>query len=136
MLKRNALSAALVLGALGLLAVPSQAQIASSIDLDGRRLFINAEPPVTLALTAAKHKNIYLPREAPFAGRTHPAVTMDRDGVEKLVREAADRHRVDPALIRAVIQTESNWNPIALIEQGRRRPHAADSHDGPPIRRE
>jgi Transglycosylase SLT domain len=118
MLKRKALSAALILGALSLLAVPSQAQIASSIDLDGRRLFINAEPPVTLSLSAAKHKNIYLPREAPFAGRTHPAVTMDRDGVEKLVREAADRHRVDPALIRAVIQTESNWNPIALSNKG------------------
>ena len=43
---------------------------------------------------------------------------MDRDGVEKLVREAADRHRVDPALIRAVIQTESNWNPIALSNKG------------------
>lgn len=118
MRKRNVLSAALVLGALGLLAVPSQAQIASSIDLDGRRLFINAEPPVTLSLSIAKHKNIYLPREAPFAGRTHPAVTMDRDGVEKLVREAADRHRVDPALVRAVIQTESNWNPIALSNKG------------------
>jgi soluble lytic murein transglycosylase-like protein len=118
MRKRNTLTAAVVIGALGLWAVPSQAQIASSIALDGRRLFINAEPPVTLNLSAAKHKNIYLPRETPFAGRTHPAVTMDRDGVEKLVREAADRHRVDPALIRAVIQTESNWNPIALSNKG------------------
>ena len=43
---------------------------------------------------------------------------MDRDGVEKLVREAADRHRVDPALIRAVIQTESNWNPAAYSNRG------------------
>jgi soluble lytic murein transglycosylase-like protein len=43
---------------------------------------------------------------------------MDRDGVEKLVREAADRHRVDPALIRAVIQTESNWNPAAYSNKG------------------
>ena len=118
MFKLTAVSAALVLGALGLFAVPSQAQIASSINLDGRRLFINAEPTVTLSLSAAKHKNIYLPREAPFAGRTHPAVTMDRDGVEKLVREAADRHRVDPALVRAVIQTESNWNPIAFSNKG------------------
>ncbi len=118
MFKLTAVSAALVLGALGLFAVPSQAQIASSIALDGRRLFINADPPVTLNLTVAKRKNIYLPREAPFAGRTHPAVTMDRDGVEKIVREAADRHRVDPALIRAVIQTESNWNPIALSNKG------------------
>ncbi len=119
MFKLTTVSAALVLGALGLLLVPSsQAQIASSIALDGRRLFINAEPPVTLGLSTAKRKNIYLPREAPFAGRTHPAVTVDRDGVEKLVREAADRHRVDPALIRAVIQTESNWNPIALSNKG------------------
>ena len=43
---------------------------------------------------------------------------MDRDGVEKLVREAADRHRIDPALIRAVIQTESNWNPAAYSNKG------------------
>jgi hypothetical protein len=107
MFKRNAISAALILGALGLFAVPSQAQIASSVDLDGRRLFINAEPPVTLSLSAAKQKNIYLPREAPFAGRTHPAVTMDRDGVEKLVREA--------------------------FEQRRRRTDAAYPHDRPQI---
>ena len=73
---------------------------------------------MTPSLSAAKHKNIYLPRETPLPGRTHPAVTMDRDGVEKLVREAADRHHVDPALIRAVIQTESNWNPIALSNKG------------------
>jgi soluble lytic murein transglycosylase-like protein len=118
MFKPTAITATLVLGVLGLFAVPIKAQIATSTDLGGRRLFINAEPPVQLSLSAAKRTNIYLPREAPFAGRSHPAVTMDRDGVEKLVREAADRHRVDPALIRAVIETESNWNPIALSNRG------------------
>jgi soluble lytic murein transglycosylase-like protein len=118
MFKRIAISASLVLGALGLLAVSADAQITTSTDLVGRRLFINAEPPVQIGLNAAKRTNIYLPRESPFAGRAHPAVTMDRDGVEKLVREAADRHRVDPALIRAVIETESNWNPIALSNRG------------------
>jgi soluble lytic murein transglycosylase-like protein len=45
-------------------------------------------------------------------------VSIDRDGVEKLVREAAERHQVDPALIRAVIQTESNWNPGAISRKG------------------
>jgi soluble lytic murein transglycosylase-like protein len=43
---------------------------------------------------------------------------MDRDGVERLVREAAERHRVDPALVRAVIETESNWNPKAYSHKG------------------
>ena len=43
---------------------------------------------------------------------------MDRDGVEKLVREAAGRHRLDPALVRAVIETESNWNPKAYSHKG------------------
>src|SRR5450631_2178837 len=118
MLKLTAIPASLVLTALSFLAVPANGQITSSTATDGRRLFINAEPPVQAKLNAFKRTNIFLPRETPFAGRSHPAVTMDRDGVEKLVREAADRHRVDPALIRAVIQTESNWNPIALSNKG------------------
>jgi len=118
MSKLTALSATLALGALSLFVLPAHAQITASTDLSGRRLFINADPPVKINLGGAKHTNFYLPREAPFAGRTHPAVYMDRDGVEKLVREAADRHRVDPALIRAVIQTESNWNPAAYSNRG------------------
>jgi soluble lytic murein transglycosylase-like protein len=114
----TALTASVALGALSLFASSANAQITVSNDLSGRRLFINADPPVKINLSAPKHTNIYLPREAPFAGRTHPTVYMDRDGVEKLVREAADRHRVDPALIRAVIQTESNWNPAAYSNRG------------------
>lgn len=118
MLKLTVISAALALAALSFSAVPANAQITSSTATDGRRLFINAEQPVQVRLSSLKRTNIFLPRETPFAGRSHPAVTMDRDGVEKLVREAADRHRVDPALIRAVIETESNWNPIALSNKG------------------
>ena len=45
-------------------------------------------------------------------------MNLDRDGAEKLVREAAERHSVDPALIRAVIETESNWNPAAVSRKG------------------
>jgi soluble lytic murein transglycosylase-like protein len=118
MQKLTAISATLLLGVLGFLAVPTNAQIATSIEQDGRRLFINAEPLLRPSLSSAKRARIYLPRETPFAGQTRPAVSVDRDGVEKLVREAADRHRVDPALIRAVIETESNWNPIALSNKG------------------
>ena len=118
MLKLIAISASLVLGVLSFFAMPSNAQIAASTESDGRRLFVNAEPPLRINLSAGKRTHIFLPRETPFVGKTHPAVTMDRDGVERLVREAAERHHVDPALVRAVIETESNWNPIALSNKG------------------
>ena len=93
--------------------------IAAVVDDDGRRFFVNADPPAKVNLTTSKPRpNIYLPAESSFTGHSRPAVDMGRDGVEKLVREAADRHSVDPALVRAVIETESNWNPKAWSHKG------------------
>jgi len=97
----------------------SAAQIATVTNPDGRRLFVNAEPPTLLKLAFAKPRNaIYLPGEVSFTGRNRPAMNINRDGVEALVREAAERHHVDPALVRAVIETESNWNPGAMSRKG------------------
>jgi soluble lytic murein transglycosylase-like protein len=59
-----------------------------------------------------------LQNEISFTGTDRPAMYLDRDGAEKLVREAAERHKVDPALVRAVIETESNWNPAARSHKG------------------
>jgi soluble lytic murein transglycosylase-like protein len=59
-----------------------------------------------------------MPAEASFTGRARAAFNLDRDGAEKIVREAAERHRVDPALVRAVIETESGWNPAAKSRKG------------------
>jgi len=102
-----------------LLAKSASGQIAKVLDDDGRRFFVNAEPLRTPKLSASRPRtNIYLPAEASLMGRPHPAMDMGRDGVEKIVREAADRHRVDPALVRAVIETESNWNPKAYSHKG------------------
>ncbi len=104
----------------GLLAVPRStvAQIATLTDASGRRMFVNADPgPVRLAPIKPR-TTIYMPGELSFMGENRPAVNIDRDGVEKLVREAAERHNVDPALVRAVIETESNWNPSAVSRKG------------------
>ncbi len=102
-----------------LFAQAANAQIAKVVNDDGRQFFVNAEPLRTPKLIASKpHANIYLPAETSFTGRSRPAVDMGRDGVEKIVREASDRHRVDPALVRAVIETESNWNPKAWSHKG------------------
>ena len=109
----------LILGSFGLCSGPANAQITKVVDNSGRSFFINANPvPIKLAPTAKSRTSIYLPGEISFTGRAHPAVDMDRDGVEKLVREAADRHRIDPALVRAVIEAESNWNPKAYSHKG------------------
>jgi len=103
-----------------LFAQNSIGHIATVVDDDGRRFFVNAEPPpLKVSLTASKPRpNIWLPAEASLTGHSRPAVDMGRDGVEKIVREAADRHSVDPALVRAVIETESNWNPRAYSRKG------------------
>jgi hypothetical protein len=101
------------------LAKSANGQIAKVLNDDGRQFFVNAEPPVSAKLGVTKARtNIYLPAESSFTGHNRPAVDMGRDGVEKIVREAADRHRVDPALVRAVIETESNWNPKAWSHKG------------------
>jgi len=100
-------------------AIPVKAQISSVTNDDGRRLFVNAEPPALFKrLTPKAPATIYLGGEISLMGRERPAMNIDRDGVEKLVREAAERHHVDPALVRAVIETESNWNPAARSNKG------------------
>ncbi len=123
MVKRTAVTAGLHLGTLVLCAslfVPrAGAQIAKVSEATGRQLFVNAEPPATLKFGGARPRTtIYLPGESSFTGRNRLALSIDRDGTEKLVREAAERHHVDPALVRAVIETESNWNPRAYSHKG------------------
>jgi soluble lytic murein transglycosylase-like protein len=103
---------------------PVNAQIAKVVDdSSGRRFFINSDPaPSKFApakFGAAKPRaTIYLPAESSFSGHSRPALTIDRDGAERLVREAAERHHIDPALVRAVIETESGWNATAKSPKG------------------
>lgn len=105
--------------AAGLLASASApAQITSVTDVSGRRLFVNSEPTTVVKLAPAKPQTIYMSAEMAFLGKNRPALSLDRDGVDKLVREASERYRVDPALVRAVIQTESNWNVSAYSRKG------------------
>lgn len=97
----------------------TSAQIAKVVDTTGRQLFVNAEPPLTAKLAAAKPRaTLYLPGESSLTGREHPWSSIDRDGTEKIVKETAERHHVDPALVRAVIETESGWNPKAYSHKG------------------
>jgi soluble lytic murein transglycosylase-like protein len=117
--KRSAISAAIVLATLGFAASSARAQISLVENFDGRRMFVNTEPPAKQKLGNSKAPPaIYLPAEQTFLGRKHEAMSLDRDGAEALVKEAAERHRMDPALIRAVIETESKWNAGAVSRKG------------------
>ena len=118
---RSFLLTTLIAGGILASAWPAQAQITAITAMDGRHLFVNTEFPNTTGKFSAKpaaNKAIYMPGETSFTGQDRPSVYLDRDGVEKLVREAAERHNVDPALVRAVIETESNWNPSARSRKG------------------
>jgi len=121
---KAAVAACKYLGSLALCATAvaptGSAQIIRTVDASGHEMFVNADPPIATKLPASlkPRTTIYLPSESSFMGPSRPALTIDRDGAEKLVREAAERHNVDPALVRAVIETESNWNPGAYSRKG------------------
>jgi soluble lytic murein transglycosylase-like protein len=114
--------ACMCLVALLLCLQPASAQIAKVMDDNsGRQFFINSEQPARDKLAGSSlkpHATIYLPAESSFRGASRPALNIDRDGAEKLVREAAERHHMDPALVRAVIETESGWNAAARSHKG------------------
>jgi soluble lytic murein transglycosylase-like protein len=38
--------------------------------------------------------------------------------LERIVHEVAEKHSIDPALVKAVISTESGWNPFAISSKG------------------
>ena len=129
-----------------LLAVPSQAQITTTVDQQGKLVFINTDsrigrngstisspsktapadhgtPPARPAWPAlptpsapVSEGGIEELAPAPPAGEEQP--TQPEDRLDRMVREAAERNHLDPALVKAVISTESGWNPNAVSAKG------------------
>jgi soluble lytic murein transglycosylase-like protein len=103
-LRKAALAGLAAAASLCLLAAcsrPTQAQIASYVDAQGRVTYVNANPP-------AKAMRRQMARQ-PFA----PPVKL-----LQIAEAVAKRNDMDPALVQAVIQTESNWNPFAVSSKG------------------
>jgi soluble lytic murein transglycosylase-like protein len=119
-------SVAILLGTLALWAIPARGQIVSYTDAGGKRVFVNAEPPAAARPAKASPLNAISPG---FTARTAPPSIVtptemsaydraNREKITEMIREVSDRYRVDPALVRAVIQTESNWNSNAVSRVG------------------
>jgi soluble lytic murein transglycosylase-like protein len=112
---------AAVLAAGFLLAASGQAQIATFTDANGRRVFVNEDSPKARSgstiSSAAVHKTAAAaPKASGSSSLASSSASSDR--LDRIVQDAAARHQLDPALVRAVINTESGWNSTAVSRKG------------------
>jgi len=120
-------SVVILVAMLVLSGVPAHGQIVSYMDASGKRVFVNAEAPnaaprpsrTPVLKTAATG---FMPRtsQTSLAGSSEmsTAEMANREKIEQMIREVSARYRVDPALVRAVMQTESNWKSSAVSRKG------------------
>jgi soluble lytic murein transglycosylase-like protein len=128
-------TAGILLGFICVCTIPAYGQIVSYLDSNGKRVFINADPPPSLRQAKASiAESTSLAGIAPRATQTSAsasstiqgtiqsvtsaAVLANREKIETMIREVSARYNVDPALVRAVIETESNWNSSAVSRKG------------------
>jgi len=107
----------LVFLALLALAKPASAQIATDVDENGKVVYINGDSPQAhtgsrIGSPLARQPRVFSSGFA--AGSLNPADSR----LDRIVQEAAERHQLDPALVKAVISTESSWNSRAISQKG------------------
>jgi soluble lytic murein transglycosylase-like protein len=100
----------------------AEAQITVVVDENGRRVYVNDFASKPLRATATPSQNgsgtASKGQTSGLSGSSNRRVVSSREEIEQIVREAAQRHHVDPALVRAVIKAESAWNPAAVSRAG------------------
>jgi soluble lytic murein transglycosylase-like protein len=136
-MRRISNSVVILLGLLVLCSIPANAQIVSYLDSAGKRVFINADPP---RVTASRDKSSASKNSGnsgnlidfgltkiAFQNNQHsfysaaelPAAALaNREKLEQMIHEVSARYRVDAALVRAVIETESHYNMSAISKRG------------------
>jgi soluble lytic murein transglycosylase-like protein len=108
----------------GWLALPARAQLASYVDEHGNLVYVNADLPARrkaapVKLADAKASTDEKAKAAvPAAEASNLPKNINPDVLHQIVQETAAKHDVDPALVNAVISTESNWNVSALSRKG------------------
>jgi Transglycosylase SLT domain len=113
------IAAMVVLVATLLLAVqPASAQIAPYVDENGKLIYINGDSPQPRHGSSISR----LPAAGSRLGTSNvfSAVSLKPtdSGLDRIVQDAAQRHQIDPALVKAVISTESAWNTRAISQRG------------------
>jgi len=113
----------ILLGTLVLCSLPAHGQIVSYMDSDGRRVFINADPTPAARRAKTSLRGFSSATGASLHTNQTPSELSseelaNRQKIELMIREVSARYNEDPALIRAVIATESNWNSQAISRKG------------------
>src|ERR1700733_11867931 len=109
--------AVLAAGALFALSTPLRAQIAIQVDEHGKLVFVNGDSPnarrgsTISSATGSSTSGGSHSRSGISTGSAAEALGANDGRLDRIVRDAAARHQVDPALVKAVISTESGWNP-------------------------
>jgi soluble lytic murein transglycosylase-like protein len=121
----------LILSSLAVL--PASAQVVSVLDEHGQRVYINVGPtPKPTAAVESANDAQGLSGKPSANNANHPAASaaaaaapetqelapLTNDRLERLVKTVSERHQVDPALVRAVMRTESGGNPTAVSSKG------------------
>jgi len=108
----------------GLCAIPAHAQLAAYVDDNGNLVYTNAEPK-PIRKTPAKPVKDTGPNAAALNRSSNPSMQMATlrkpatpESLQQIADSSAQRHNIDPALVRAVITTESNWNSSAISSKG------------------
>ncbi len=113
---------------------PASGQIASYVNEQGKLLYVNGDSPQSRrgstisSPSAAKASPVFsgsqpVAKANDFAAASPKAASLPVQEVadqrlDRIVQEAAERHRLDPALVKAVISTESGWNTRAISQKG------------------
>jgi len=87
----------------------TNAQISVSRDSDGNLVYINEDS------STLRHGSTI---NSPAMKAVSFSTAAPSDKLDQIVEDAAQRHSVDPALVKAVITTESGWNPRAISSKG------------------
>lgn len=113
---------AVLSAALGMGVLPAKAQLPYYMDEHGNVVYTNNDLPHTRKAPADKPAaGSDLNRNSATdarAANSAPARALGEDVLHQLVQETAHKHNVDPALVSAVISTESNWNTSAISRKG------------------
>lgn len=141
-------AAFVLLTMMGLFCIPAHAQLASYLDDQGNLVYTNSMAPaprVTAAKSSPASVSSQAsatpqPSSAPAPTATQGSATATPSALsvapsqapaqplipvisapaelDQMVQQTAEKHNVDPALVRAVISTESNWNASAVSSKG------------------
>jgi soluble lytic murein transglycosylase-like protein len=100
--------------------IGANADIYKLVDQNGRVMFTNV--PLRKIPAGAEYKlvlkSLIRPRKREFGPSRSLASHRSRKRYEPIILSAAERHNVDPRLIRAVIRAESSYNPSAVSHKG------------------